>query len=634
MLLSRRTFRATILCLLLLLTASCGRSDPEASTVIPAATPTDPVGAVLQSTKVPPTLTVTPSATPTLTPVPTATPTSTSTPTPTPIPPHSLVAFVSDWAGDDDIYLLDAAARALIRLTDAQGEDRDPVFSPDGHSLLYRSNAGGSWAFYRVDLRTGERTLASELGTAGKAYEGSLTCDPSDPARCAFESYRTGNLDLYLQSGDGVPQPLAESPAGDYDPVWRPGSSQLAFVSWRRGDKDLFLVDTADGELTQLMRDPTDEGSPTWHPDGERLAFVRWIEGDADLYELDLGTGEVARLTSDPYPDRDPAYAPDGTLYWTRYVPGEPFELHDPFRAGAWQLWVRSAEGKEEPVALPVEGMDVHDPAVAYAPWPDLPTVEAPASEKATAVAPGSVELVTLDDVNWVGHAPQISARVAEDYQGWREAILRDTGYDFLGDISDLFRPLGHSGSVYSQLSWHRTGRAVDTLFEWYDPDGGPNKLIVVRDVLGAQTYWRLYLQAQVQDGSMGEPMKEPEWAFWFNLSPVREPEARAAGGRPGIFPSGYYVDITRLAHRYGWERIASYEEEDYSWRTDSVGREFWHYQHVDGLTWWEAMRELYPDETLEEWYGWSVCVDELGLDPAWLAPKGVPTPTPAVDSP
>ncbi len=545
-----------------------------------------------------------------------------------------MVAFVSDWAGDDDIYLLDPSSGALSRLTVGPGEEREPVFSPDGRSLLYRSNVHGGWAFYRFDLLTGEHSPAPELGTPDHVYQGGLTCDPADAARCAFESYRPGNLDLYLQSADQAPVPLAEHAAGDYSPAWRPGTPQVAFVSWRRGDKDLFLVDVASGELTQLMRDATDEEAPAWHPGGGRLAFVRWVGGDADLYELELESGEVTRLTTAPYPDRDPAYGPDGTLYWSRYVPGEPFELHDPFRVGVWQLWARSTEGVEGRVALPVEGMDVHDPAVAYAPWPDLPPVQAPAAGEPTPVPPGSVEVVTLEDVDWIGYAPQISARVADDYRGWREAILQGTGYDFLGSISDLFRPLAYSGHDYGHLSWHRTGRTVDTLFEWHEPADGANQLIVVRDVLGAQTYWRLYLKTRAQDGSMGEPMTEAEWVFWFNLNPALEPEARAAGGRPGTYPSGYFVDITQLAHRYGWHRIASYEEEDFDWRTDSVGREFWHFQHTDGLTWWEAMLEIYPEETLEEWYGWTVCVDELGMDPSWLAPKGIPAPTPGSASP
>jgi TolB protein len=232
--------------------------------------------------------------------------------------------------------------------------------------------------------------------------------------------------------------------------------------------------------------------------------------------------------------------------------------------------------------------------------------------------------LVPLD-VEVAGNGRQINARIADSYAAWRQEVLAQSGYDFLGRVSDVYRPLGYSGRDYGHLSWHRTGRAVDTLFEWHDPAEGPNLLVVVREDLGAQTYWRLYLRTRVQDGTLGEPLTEPQWAFWFELDPAREPEAYANGGRPDDIPPGLYVDVTQLAGRHGWGRIASYEEEDFDWRNDSVGREFWHYQRTDGLTWWEAMLELYPEETLEGYYSWQICTEELGMDPAWLRAKGIP---------
>ena len=127
----------------------------------------------------------------------------------------------------------------------------------------------------------------------------------------------------------------------------------------------------------------------------------------------------------------------------------------------------------------------------------------------------------------------------------------------------------------------------------------------------------------------MGEPLTVAPWVFWFDLDRAKEPEAYDAGGKPGSVPEGYYVDLTRLAKRHGWQRIAAYEEEDFDWRWDSLGREFWHYQRTDGLTWWQAMGQIYPAETLKQYYSWTVCVDELGLDAAWVEAKGIPTPAP-----
>jgi TolB protein len=244
-------------------------------------------------------------------------------------------------------------------------------------------------------------------------------------------------------------------------------------------------------------------------------------------------------------------------------------------------------------------------------------------------VVPGEqVELATLDIV-CAGNHPQINAQLAGVYGAWRAEVLATTGYDVLGQISDMFRPLGYSRSEYGHLSWHRTGRAVDLLFEWRAPADDENRLLVVREDLGPQTYWRLYIRAREQDGTMGEPLTDAPWVFWFELDPDKEASAYAAGGRLGPIPLGFYVDLTRLARRHGWHRIASYQEANFDWRTDSVGREFWHYQRTDGLTWWEAMLEIYPLETVEQYYGWSVCIDELDLDPAWLTAKGIPTPSP-----
>jgi TolB protein len=579
------------------------------------------------------------------------------------------VAFVSDWAGDDDIYLLDPSSGALLNLTgkDQASEERDPVFAADGRALLYRANAGEGWVTYRLDLATGNRALLP--GSVGEgAYRGRLALDPSGSGAYVCESYRTGGdgdpgylaLDLVdpqgkaqhltssnavkdannatttsqddaIQRTRGLPGRSSEPESGavDYDPAWRPGTSEVVYASWRDGRRSLYAIDL-DGGAPRPLDTTGQADSPAWHPDGERLAFVRWAEPgadgrrDADLYALEVTTGELTRLTDDPYPDLSPTYGPDGTLYWVRYAPGAPFEVHDPYRLGRWALWMHPAGQEERPIDLPLSGASARTPAAGLALWPPSGVGQRPLSPTPAPSPTATGGLVPLD-VDVAGKGRQISARVAASYAAWRQEILAQSGYDFLGRVSDVYRPLGYSGRDYGHLSWHRTGRAVDTLFEWHDPTDGPNLLVVVREDLGANTYWRLYLRTREQDGSMGEPLSQPRWAFWFELDPDREPAAYAAGGRPGAIPPGFYLDLTYLARRHGWARIASYEEDDFDWRSDSVGREFWHYQRTDGLTWWEAMRELYPQETLEGFYSWQICTETLGMDPTWLRAKGIP---------
>jgi TolB protein len=552
-------------------------------------------------------------------------------PTPAPKVLYPLVAFVSDRTGDDDIYLLNRATGQVVNLTHAPGEDRDPVFAPDGRSLAFRSNVEGRWAFYRIDLATGVRTALFDPSAEQGAYVGRLAWSPDGEDRYVYEFYNQGDLDLFAHNAGGARQQLTKHQAGDYDPAWRPDGAQVAFASWRDGQKDLYLAGPDGSGVAPLVHSADDEEEPAWHPGGGHLAFVRWQDHDADLYELNVDSGAETRLTSDPYPDRSPAYAPDGTLFWVRYVPGEPFEVHDPYRAGHWQLWMCPPGGTDQQVALALPGVDVYTPAAGDALWPERGTAPlvVPASEPAP-LSDGTVELSVID-IEVAGNNPRMHPHLVESYQAWRDEVYVQTGYDFLGKVSDMFRPLGYSGREYGHLSWHRTGRAVDLLFEWRDPPDAPNQLMVVRDTLGAQTYWRLYLRCREQDGSMGEPLTVAPWTFWFSLDPAKEPQAYAAGGRPDHIPSGYYVDVTHLAKRHGWHRIASYQEADFDWKTDSVGREFWHYQRTDGLTWWEAMSQIYTQETLLESYGWTVCTEELEMDPEWLLAKGIPTPEASV---
>jgi len=290
------------------------------------------------------------------------------------------VAFVSDWTGDDDVYLLNVQTGQVVNLTHGPGEDRDPAFSADGRALLFRSDVGGGWAFYQIDLATGQRSPMPGSPGGTTAYRGHISWSQQPGYRYVYESYASGNLDLFVCTQGGQQQPLAPHVAGDYGPAWRPGAAQIAFTSWREGQKDLYLVNADGSGLLRLTADAADEEEPAWHPDGQRIVFVRWLEHDADLWELDLASGAITRLTRDPYPDRAPSYAPDGTLFWTRYVPGEPFEVHDPFRAGRWQLWLRDLGGQERLVPLPVVDMDVYTPAGGFALWPAgaLPTPVAP----------------------------------------------------------------------------------------------------------------------------------------------------------------------------------------------------------------------------------------------------------------
>ncbi|MCA9974640.1 MAG: hypothetical protein KC413_02785, partial [Anaerolineales bacterium] len=143
--------------------------------------------------------------------------------------------------------------------------------------------------------------------------------------------------------------------------------------------------------------------------------------------------------------------------------------------------------------------------------------------------------------------------------------------------------------------NWNKAGRAFDLPYRdatTFDP-----QVEVVREDIGTETYWRIYIRAAAQDGSMGEPLRDIPWDFRARFGD--EPPYYNEGGKlKDAIPAGYYLDFTALAADYGWQRVPASD----NWRTFFPGIRFWHYENRGSLTWAEAMREIYrPNELGEE---------------------------------
>ena len=96
----------------------------------------------------------------------------------------------------------------------------------------------------------------------------------------------------------------------------------------------------------------------------------------------------------------------------------------------------------------------------------------------------------------------------------------------------------------------------------------------------------------------MGEPLRVTPWDL---SSRSKGGVATALGGEwRAEIPSGYYVDFTTIAADYGWERRNALS----NWRSSYFDVEWWHFQKTEGLSWYECMLELYPEEEVVASYG------------------------------
>lgn len=504
-----------------------------------------------------------------------------------------VIAFAAFKDGNWDLYALKLGSGTLFRLTSHPAEEIDPAFSPDGKKLAFSSRRDGNWDIYVLD----EKGKITRL-TSDPHYDGKPSWSP-DGQYIAFESFRAGDLDIWLMRADGsdLRNLTADSPYGEAEPAWSPDGRFLAFTSWRFGDKDIFLLDMVKGQLVQLTTEITDEYSPSWSPDGKKLAFVQEENGQKAVWVMEIESKKAYRLSWLSAED-SPLWLHDGRIAFIHYrYDGERLVLSEKQEANFIPVAILGPAflrcSLSATLALKVPGEEI--------PISSLKTLPSPRSGTGTALEelPG-VEV----------YDPRLSSEVIESFLSLKERVHIETGYNFLGRLSEAFRPLVFQGDYTDYASWHKAGRAFDIYF---DIKG----LLITREEMGGETWWRVYLRCARQDGSCGEPLRQHPWVLSYN--PGEE-------GNPGFIPNGYYVDFTRMAREAGWERIPAHQGKGFDWRWKYEAMEFWHYQKRDGLTWYEAMEQIFSPEKLRELFSWDKAA-EAGVPPYLMKAKGIDIP-------
>ncbi len=203
---------------------------------------------------------------------------------------------------------------------------------------------------------------------------------------------------------------------------------------------------------------------------------------------------------------------------------------------------------------------------------------------------------------------------------------MQQAGFDFLGNLSDALWStdrLPEPGQ--GRQSWHYAGRAFD--FDKNLVFGDPAPIEVVREDIGVNTYWHVYIRVpeELQGGQLGEPLKRIPWDFASRSS--GDPQAFEQGGRKkAAVPPGYYIDFTALAENYGWMRIPS----ERTWRSVYSSILYWEYDKREGLGWNDAMLELYTQDQIAAFLNGPTQVPTPIVRPSEVNTRAAPrTPTP-----
>ena len=210
--------------------------------------------------------------------------------------------------------------------------------------LVSRNTPGGKPALARAGFDGTFEVLA--VGDVQARTGMSMS---ADGRRLAWSNC-DGEADLALvdRDADGRPR-LAKVPGGswiDADPTGIPGTTLAVIASDRRGDTELWVVDTAGKQPARVL--PSGSVAKTGSavsPDGRWVLYAGGETRGLFVLALD-GSGTPRRLTTDDS-DQLPGLGVDGRVYFQRTAPGGRWDVMAvPFEGGEPVLF---AEGNNSP---------------------------------------------------------------------------------------------------------------------------------------------------------------------------------------------------------------------------------------------------------------------------------------------
>ena len=297
-----------------------------------------------------------------------------------------------------DIWLYDTQTGKHTNLTNRDGEDRNPVYAPDGKSVYFLSERnGGSFNVYSFPLNAPQQVKpvttfrthpvrflsVSDKGTLCYAYDGELYTQlpNSRPQKVKVELVRDDDKDIasfrfsqgatsacvspdgkqvaFIVRGDvfvtstdyPTTKQITNTPAGESGLSFAPDNRTLVYASERTGNWQLYMAKitrkedpnfpnaTLIEEEVLLPSKTVERRYPQYSPDGKEIAF---IEDRNRLMVLNLETKKVRQVTDgstwyNTGGGFDYEWSPDGKWFTLEFIGNR----HDPYS----DIGIVSAQG-------------------------------------------------------------------------------------------------------------------------------------------------------------------------------------------------------------------------------------------------------------------------------------------------
>lgn len=235
-------------------------------------------------------------------------------------PDGTRIAFVRGINGaTSDLHVVSISGGAPTRVTwdnqDLVGVD----WTTDSRSLIYATDRAGGYTIWRVGIDGGDPQLV--VGGAAKLKHPSVA---RASGRVTYESWsyeinlwEAPILDRLDLEGDlaSLNRPTVQtSDQWNHSPDLSPDGTQLAFVSTRSGNAEVWIADRDGSRPRQLSAfGRASMRAPRWSPDGKTILISAAVNGQPDLYTFNAATGAMVRITNDHDDEVAPSWSHDGS---------------------------------------------------------------------------------------------------------------------------------------------------------------------------------------------------------------------------------------------------------------------------------------------------------------------------------